>query len=194
MLDGCADSSGLNTLYIGDRGLRRKKRIFAEIFEVASIHGSTIDVDARTEEKVDAACARIIAQHSTGAVNQVEIPGSCQRDSACQRGGRPVVADSDRPIGHLQPGQTDFLIGANIKVVDTADQIDFLLQRELLEHGIDTRLDIGWRRGCLLAYCGKNKKEKEKSEGLNFAQHWEPQGHLFANRIDTKSSSEPTRG
>jgi len=50
---------------------------------------------------------------------------------------------------HLQPGQSDLLIGANIKIVLAADEIDFLLQRQSLEHGIDARLHVGcWGRCC----------------------------------------------
>src|ERR1700730_11349277 len=142
MFDGCTDSPGLNALDIGDRSPRRKKGILAKIFEVASIQGGAIDVDARTQEKVDATGARIVAQHSAGALNQVDIPGSCQRDSTSQSGRRTVVANADWAIGHSQSGQSDLLIRADIKIIDTADEIDFLLQRELLEHGINTHLGV----------------------------------------------------
>src|SRR5258707_10298795 len=102
MLDGCADSPGLNAIDIGDRDPRRKKWIFAKIFKVASIHGSTIDVDAGAQEKVDATRARIITQHGAGAVNQVKIPGSRQRDPTRQSGRRTVVTKADWAIGHFQ--------------------------------------------------------------------------------------------
>jgi hypothetical protein len=57
---GGDDAFALHAANIGGGGLAGEIRIFAEVFEVAAIHGGAVDVDTGTEEEIDAAGARVL--------------------------------------------------------------------------------------------------------------------------------------
>ena len=52
---------------------------------------------------------------------------------------------------------------ANVEIIDAADQVDLLFQRKLLEQRVDAGFDVRRRRLRRLAQCGKNEKQKNRS-------------------------------
>src|SRR5258705_6764050 len=64
VLDGGANTFGLQALDIGNGSPGCEVRIFAKIFEIATSHGCTIDVYARAEKNVDTASAGVVTEDS----------------------------------------------------------------------------------------------------------------------------------
>ena len=62
VLDGGADALALDAVDVGDVHVGGEVRVFAEVLEVAAVHGRAVDVDAGAEEEVDAAGARVFAE------------------------------------------------------------------------------------------------------------------------------------
>src|ERR1700722_17126866 len=145
MLDGGADSLALHSVDIAEGDARWEVGVFAEVFEVASVERRAINIHTRTEHEMNAAGAGVVTDGGSDEGGHFRIPGCCQTDAAEYYCGWTVVADADWAVGHLQSRQTDLFVGANVEIILTADQVDLLFDRQLLEHGADAGIDIG---GC----------------------------------------------
>jgi len=52
----------LNSAHVGDGSTRSQERVFTEVFEVAAVHGSTMDIDSRAKQEMNAARAGILTK------------------------------------------------------------------------------------------------------------------------------------
>jgi hypothetical protein len=71
-----------------------------------------------------AASASIRANRLSDAGREFWIPGSRQADPAEDCGGT-VIPHSHGAIRHFQARQTYFLVGADVEVIDSSDQVNF---------------------------------------------------------------------
>src|SRR5579872_6090741 len=71
------------------------------------------------------------------------VPCRCQGDPAGHGGSGPVVADANGPVGCVQGRNTEFGISANIEEIQSAEQIDLLLERHLAKDCVDLLFGLG---------------------------------------------------
>ncbi len=143
VLDGGDDALGLNALNERNDDGRVEVRVFGKVFKVAAADGRAGNVDAGAEEEIDVAGAGIFAEAFAEVARKIGIPGSGQRHAAGIGGGGSPGAHADRGIGHFEAGQADDGHGMGVHGVDAADQLDFLLEGELGDHGLGLGLDCG---------------------------------------------------
>ena len=94
----------LNAFDQSDSHAGGKKRILAQILEIAAAHGSAVDVHTGSEDDVDAAGAGVFAHRGADAVGEVGVPGSGEGDSGGIGGGEAVVVYAHGAVGHAQRG------------------------------------------------------------------------------------------
>jgi glyceraldehyde-3-phosphate dehydrogenase/erythrose-4-phosphate dehydrogenase len=82
----------------------------------------------------------IFTENFAQTLDQFGIPRGRQSDSA-HCGRRSVVAHAYRSVRHLLLRQSEFLVAADVKAVDAAQQIDFLLRRHATKNGIHALFD-----------------------------------------------------
>ena len=108
------------------------------------------------------------------ALGQCWIPGSRQRNTAGHGRSRPIVANTDRAVGHLQAGHTKSRHGTDIKVVDSSEHVDLFLERHLPDNRLDAVLDIagnGRRRLRELLYAEQENNHSRATELSHGTQH-----------------------
>ena len=127
VLDGGADALALHAVDVADRNARREEWVFAEIFEVASVQRSTIDVHSRSQHEMYSTGTGILADGGTDSRCHGRIPSGSEPNAA-EHGRRTIIAHADWAVGHLQSRQADLIVGANIEAVHSTDQIDFLFE------------------------------------------------------------------
>src|SRR5579863_8411529 len=124
MLDGGADPFALHALDVSYGGSRREEWVFPEVLEISAAHWSAINIDSRAQHKMHSSSTGILSDHGADAVSKLGIP-CCRKANAAKDCGRSVVPNSDWTIGHLQPWQPNLRIGADIKIVNAANEINF---------------------------------------------------------------------
>jgi hypothetical protein len=72
----------LNAADIADRDGAAEKWIFTEVFEVSSVQGGTVDIDAGSEQECGSSRERIPAQLLSKIECEFTIPGCRQTDPA----------------------------------------------------------------------------------------------------------------
>src|SRR5712664_3788009 len=107
--------------------------IFAEVFEISSIHRRAIDVHTRAQQKVRAFGLCVPADFRAYALGQRRIPCGSQGNSARHGCGRSEITDTDRAVGHLQARQPKSREGADKKIVHTSEHVDLFFQRHPAE-------------------------------------------------------------
>ncbi len=140
MLDSRAYSLALHAFDVSDGGAGCEKWVLAEILEVSAAHRGTIDVHSGSQHEVDTACASVLSDDCSDALSEVNVPARGQTDATKSRGG-PVITDAEGAVRHFQSGQANVLDLVNVEIVDAAYEVDFLLERELLEQPIRTGFD-----------------------------------------------------
>src|SRR5258708_6806159 len=158
MLDGGAHTLALHSFDVADGNTRRKKGIFAEVFKIAAIHRSTIDVPPRPEQKMNALSSRIPADFCADPLGKPRIPGCCKGYSSSHGCGRPVVADSQRSVRHLEAGHAEPGDTAHVKTVDPSEQVNFFFDRHVAENRVDPTLGLVRRRCSGLRKSANGKK------------------------------------
>ncbi len=83
---------------------RGEVRVFAQVFEIAPVHGRAVDVHPRSQDEMDAARSSVLAHHFADAAGKVDVPRSCQCDSCRIRRCRSVIVHSQRTVGHAKRG------------------------------------------------------------------------------------------
>ncbi len=146
VLDRGADALGLHAADVADRDPRGEERVLAEVLEVAAVHGRAVDVDARSEQEVNALGARVTADLGGDALSERRVPGGGERDAAGHGRRRAEVADAERAVCHLQAGDAGLRHVAHEEAVDAAEVVDLLLERHATEDRLDPLLDFGRRR------------------------------------------------
>ena len=141
MLDRGADTLALHALDVTHGNFPGEVRIFAQVFEVASIHRRAVNVHGGTEHEMNALGARVSADFYSFASRERRIPGRRQRDPSGHGGGRSTVADANRPIGHAQARPAEFRISSDVEIILAADEIDLLIEGHLAENGFDALVD-----------------------------------------------------
>src|SRR5438067_6048345 len=79
MLNSGAYALALHPLDIADRDTRGEKGIFAEILEVAAIHGRAINVHAGPQHEVHAPGTCVAANLGADSLGEFRIPCGCKR-------------------------------------------------------------------------------------------------------------------
>src|ERR1700720_2740393 len=102
MLHSGADAFSLHSLDIRDGNLRSEIRILAKVFEVSAVHGSAIDIDARSEHEVHAFRTRVPSNFLSDTAGQRGIPRCRQTNSAHHGSCGSVVANTQRSVCHLE--------------------------------------------------------------------------------------------
>jgi hypothetical protein len=173
VLGGCTHALALHALDIGDSSACSQKGIFSEVLKITAAQRSPINIEARAQHEVHTAGAGVLSNRCSDSSREFGIPCGREADPAehCRR--RPVVPDSNRPVGHLETWQPYTRVGADIKIVDAAEDVDLLFQRQLLHQRLDSRLGV--RRGYLrcLAHCGQHEQKKKQTNRLDLAHHRE---------------------
>ncbi len=113
---------------------------------------------------MDATRPGILSDGFAHTLHQVGIPGGGEADSA-KSGGRSVVANAERPVGHLQPGESYVLDVANIEVIQAGDELNLLLERQMLEKSLGASFDIRWRRRGGGGLGDREKENQNKKTG-----------------------------
>src|SRR5689334_3884552 len=103
------------------------------------------------------ASARIFTEYDASMMNKVRVPGCCKGDAASQSRGLSIVAYTERSISHLQGWQAKLRHLSNVKLMNTADVINFLLQRHFAQDGINAFFHVRRR---LLSLCCKKLDRK----------------------------------
>src|SRR5438270_2938904 len=125
---------------------------------------------------MDTTCASVLSDDCSHALGKVRIP-RCSQTNTAKRCGGAIVADAKGTIGHFQRGQANVLDLANVEIVDAADEVDFLLERELLEQRV--RAGFNGRSGEGGRLCpGKGRDEKKDDDQLQLSYHGRPQQEL----------------
>ena len=127
VLDSGADALALHARDVADRDARCEERVFAEVFEVAAVQRSTIDVHPWPEHEMHSTGAGILTDGGSDSRCHRGIPGSCQPNAA-EHGRRTVIAHANWAVGHLQSREADLIVGANIKIVHTTNNVNFLFE------------------------------------------------------------------
>ena len=166
-----------------ERGVQ--ERIFREVLEVAAVDGRAGDVDAGTEKEVDVAGAGVAAEALADFAREIGVPRGGKRDASGIGGGGSPGAHADRGIGHFEARQIDGGHGAREHVVDAAEQLDFLLQGELGEHGVSLGLDggrvghgrlgRGWKPRAERSEDNARRRRKNERVAINMIFHNAPQ-------------------
>src|SRR5579871_836351 len=120
MLYSRGNSLTLHSMDVAHRDARRQERVFAEIFKISAVHGSTIDVYSGAQKKMHAFGARIPANLSADLLRQSRLPGCRKRYSPSHGCGRPIITHSQRPVRHLKTGHAQSGNTAYIKIIDAA--------------------------------------------------------------------------
>jgi hypothetical protein len=162
VLDGRGHALALDAVDVGHRGARREERVLAEVLEVPRDDGGTIDVDARREQEVHALGARLAPELHADALHELGIPGGGQRDAAAERRGGAVVAHAHGAVGHAEAGDAEPRNAPHVEVVHSADQVDLLFDRHLLDEGFGLRIDI--TGGCRRLCHGKRRGTQDENE------------------------------
>src|SRR5438552_18231762 len=97
MLNGGAYALILHPLDIADRDPRGEKRVFAEILEVAAIHGRAINVHAGPQHEVHAPGTSVAANLGADSLGEFRIPSCCKRAPAGHGCRGPVAAHPESP-------------------------------------------------------------------------------------------------
>ena len=139
VLGGCTHALALHALDIGDSSACSQKGIFSEVLKIPAAQRSPINIEARAQHEVHTAGAGVLSNDRSDSLREFGVPCGREADSAkhCRR---PVVPDSHWPVGHLQTWQPNALVGADVELVNAADEIDLFFQLQLLEQRIDLRL------------------------------------------------------
>ncbi len=146
VLDRGADALRLHAADVADRDPGGEEGVLAEVLEVAAVHGRAVDVDARSEQEMDALGAGVTADLAGDALGERGVPRGGERDAAGHGRGRAEVAHAERAVRHLQAGDPGLGHAAHEEAVHAADVIDLLLERHAGEERLDPLLDRGIRR------------------------------------------------
>ena len=154
VLDGGDDALGLHAFNERNQQRGVQVRIFRKVLEIAAGNWRAGDVDAGTEEEVDAAGAGIAAEGFADLAGKIGVPTGGKRRATSVCGGGSPGAHAHRSIGHLEARQIDGGHGARVHVVDAAEQFDLLLQCEFGEQRVGLGLNggrvghrrLGWNR------------------------------------------------
>jgi len=135
VFDAGHDPFGLHPLDIGRRRLGRQIGIFAVVFEIAAAQRRTIDVHPRPEQDMHAARPAVLSQSAAVVAHQRAIPRRSRGDAAREHRTARIVAHALRAVGHAdlrdaQPGNR-----TDIEGVETADVVEFLVERHPLHKG-----------------------------------------------------------
>ncbi len=165
VLDGGDDALGLDALDEWNHQDGVQIGVFREVLEVAAGHGRAGNVDAGTEQEIDAACAGILAEALADLARQGRVPCGGQRHAAGIGGGGSPGAHADGGVGHLEAWQVDGGGGMGVHVIDAADELDLLLESKFGQPGVGFGLDGrrgGHGRLCQgLDGCGQGATEQD---------------------------------
>src|SRR5579872_106475 len=143
MLHRRADALLLHAYDVAGGDRSGEEGIFAEIFEVATIHGRAINVDTGSEHEMNATGARIAADAGADALGERRIPGGGKANTPRVDGGWKffLAAHADGPVRGLQRGNVEIRYGANGEA-RAANVVELLLERHFVEQSVDALIDF----------------------------------------------------
>ena len=159
VLDRGADTLGLHPLDVSDGHPRGEERVLPQVFEVPAAHRGAVDVHARRQHDLDAACARVATDHRADPVGERDVPAGGEADPGGVGGRRADVPDAERPVGHPEGGQPESLHRPDVEVVGAAKIVDLLFQRHLGDERVGSPFDLGGGRGRLGGHGGGSRQE-----------------------------------
>ncbi len=143
VLDRRADALRLDALDVAHGDARREEGVLPEVLEVPAVHGRPVDVDPGAKEEVNALGARIPPDLGADSSGELGVPGRGEGDPARHGGRRAEVPDAERAVGHLESGKVEARQVADEEAVDSAEEVDLLLEGHLAEDLVDPVLDVG---------------------------------------------------
>ncbi len=142
VLEGRAHALGLHSRDVRDGQSGIEIRVFGKIFEVAAADRRPRNVDAKREQKVDAAGARVASQPLAYGAGHCRVPGGRQSCSAGIRRRRTPGANPQRSIGHLEARQPHRWDRLGVHRVGAAHQLNLLLEGEPGQNGMGLRFNL----------------------------------------------------
>ena len=128
----------LHPLDIGRSGFGRQIGILTVIFEITAAQRRAIDIHARTEQDMHAARTTVLPQRTAVVAHQRAIPRRRGRNPAREHRAAGIVAHTLRAVGHTDLGNTQSGNRTDIEGVETADIVEFLVERHLADERLGT--------------------------------------------------------
>ncbi len=127
VLDGGADTAGLDAGDVTGADDARQVRVLAVALEVAAAERRAVQVDGGGEQDVDALAAGLLGEQRACAAGECGVPGGGERGRRGQGyggvvGGPAHAPHADRPVGHDEGLQADLRQGGQGPHVLTGQQ------------------------------------------------------------------------
>ena len=143
VLDGNAHALALNALDFADAHLGSKQGIFGIVFEVPPAQRVALDVDARTEDDIDAVVHALFGDALPHLSGVFGIPargdGRRRREGCCRLAHRDAVvsparlfAEAVRAVCHRKRRDTEAPDGSSVHEIDTRNEPRLFFGREFL--------------------------------------------------------------
>ncbi len=145
VLDGGADTAGLNAVHIARADRARQVRVLAVGLEVPAAERGPVQVDRRGKEHMDILAAGLLGQQHPCPAGEFGVPGGGEGGRGRQRHGRVVggpadAPDADRAVGHDEGLQADLGERGQRPHVLAGEQPGLRVEVEPGEGGLDDRL------------------------------------------------------